>query len=452
MGASAWNLAGFGVAQAIRFGSNLLMTRLLLPETFGIMAIATTVMVGLALFSDVGLGPNVIRSKRGNDPLFLNTAWTFQIFRGVALWLFAVSAAFLLYLADRRGLVPETSAYADTRVPYVIAALSFNFVIFGFQSTKTIEAQRTLSFARVTKISLIAQVVGLICMLAWVSIDRAIWALVAGSICSALVATLLSHIWLPGIANRLQWERSAYWEIIHFGKWIVISSILGFLMLNGDRLLLGGLVSATVLGVYSIASAIVDILTQVLIKIISDVSFPALSEVARDRPARLRGSYYGFHRVIAFSAYFCSGSLMGSGHTLINLLYDKRYEDAGWMVQILAVSLLTIPFRLATQSLLVVGSAKIYSYINALWAATLYIGMPVGFHFFGLSGAVWGYVGAYFSLVPIAIAYMIKFGLFDVRQEILALPAIFAGVLFAEGFNLTIPLLLNVAGHIAIHN
>ena len=61
-----------------------LMTRFLLPEMVGIMAIAMMVIVGLTSFSDVGLAPNILRSKRGNDPLFLNMAWTFQIFRGVA--------------------------------------------------------------------------------------------------------------------------------------------------------------------------------------------------------------------------------------------------------------------------------------------------------------------------------------------------------------------------------
>jgi hypothetical protein len=53
--AGAWTLAGFGASQVIRFGSNLLMTRLLVPEMFGVMAVANVVMVGLSLFSDIGL-------------------------------------------------------------------------------------------------------------------------------------------------------------------------------------------------------------------------------------------------------------------------------------------------------------------------------------------------------------------------------------------------------------
>ncbi len=62
------------------------MARLLMPEIFGVMLIATTVSVVLHLLSDVGLRQNIVQSPRGDDPVFLNTAWTVQILRGVVLF------------------------------------------------------------------------------------------------------------------------------------------------------------------------------------------------------------------------------------------------------------------------------------------------------------------------------------------------------------------------------
>ena len=182
-------------------------------------------------------------------------------------------------------------------------------------------------------------------MIAWVAVDRSIWALVVGSLCMALARVILSHVWLPGVANRWQWDATAYREIIGFGKWIFVSSILGFLVNNGDRLLLGGLVNPAVLGVYTIAYLMVTTVEAVLAKIIGEVSFPALSEIARERPARLKSVYYRFHVMIASFAYISSGILMVSGEALIMLLYDLRYDQAGWMMEILAAALLTIPFR-----------------------------------------------------------------------------------------------------------
>ena len=65
--AGGWTVAGFGLSQALRFGTSLLMTRLLVPEMFGVMAIANMIMIGLAMFSDIGLRQNVVQSKRGAE-------------------------------------------------------------------------------------------------------------------------------------------------------------------------------------------------------------------------------------------------------------------------------------------------------------------------------------------------------------------------------------------------
>src|SRR3981081_815641 len=135
LSAGTWSLTGYGLSQVIRFGSNLLMTRLLVPEMFGVMAIATMVMVALAMLSDVGLKQNIIQSKRGNDPAFLNTAWIIQIFRGIVLWFFAMCAGLLVFLADHTGMIPQNSAYADPRLPYVIAVLSFTVGLAGGHAT-----------------------------------------------------------------------------------------------------------------------------------------------------------------------------------------------------------------------------------------------------------------------------------------------------------------------------
>src|SRR5947209_12532904 len=96
LNAGTWVFAGYVLSQVIRFGSNLLLTRLLVPEMFGVMAIAMVVIIGLAMFSDLGLGQSVVRSVRGSEPLFLNTAWVVQILRGMLLWLIALVVSALM--------------------------------------------------------------------------------------------------------------------------------------------------------------------------------------------------------------------------------------------------------------------------------------------------------------------------------------------------------------------
>jgi O-antigen/teichoic acid export membrane protein len=224
--AGGWTVAGFALSQTLRFGANLVMTRLLVPEMFGVMAIATMVMYGLALFSDVGLRQSIVQSPRGGEAAFLNTAWSVQIVRGAVIWCAALAGALGFVSVNATGVLPRDSVYADPSLPAVIVVLSLSAVIAGFESTKLHEASRRLSLDRITQIDLASQLLGVLAMFAWALADRSIWALVAGGLCAAAARTLLTHAWLPGSANRWQWESAAFREIMGMGKWIFAASVL----------------------------------------------------------------------------------------------------------------------------------------------------------------------------------------------------------------------------------
>ena len=90
---SAITVIGYGASQIIRLGTNIVLAALLFPEAFGIMALVWVFQQGLAMFSDIGIGTGIIYSKHGDDPRYLNTAWTTQVVRGVVLTLIAVAGA-----------------------------------------------------------------------------------------------------------------------------------------------------------------------------------------------------------------------------------------------------------------------------------------------------------------------------------------------------------------------
>jgi O-antigen/teichoic acid export membrane protein len=326
----------------------------------------------------------------------------------------------------------------------VIAVSSFTVVINGFQSTKLYEASRNLAIGRATMIDIVAQIAGLACVIGWALLDRSVWALVSSVFGTAIAKCILSHALLPGNSNRWQWDKAAAADIISFGRWILLSSIVGFFALNGDRLLLGSFVSPTILGIYVIAFNIFGVVDQVLSKLIVDLSYPALSEVARQRPAAFNTSYAHFQIAVTCLACLCSGILMVSGHALISLLYDPRYGDAGWMLQILAVSGLTASFRLATQSFLIFGAARVYSYIQVIRVVGLFASTPLGYYLFGLPGALWGIVSSVFLPIPCIIHYMKVYGFLEPRRELLAIPFFISGIAIGELVNL-------VAEHLLRH-
>ncbi len=437
LNAGIWSFAGYGFSQVFRLGSNLLLTRLLVPEMFGVMAIANILIAGLSLFSDIGLVQSVIQNRRGHEPVFLNTAWAIQILRGATLWIATLILSALVILADHIGFFPKGTAYANPALPYILAALSFNALFAGVQSTKLFEARRNLSLGRVTGLKIIAQLVGLSVMIGWAIIDRSIWALVAGSICSAATMALISHAWLPGNPNRWEWDTPALREIVHFGRWIFISSVLGYFVINGDRLLLGGLIDPTLLGVYVIAFFIFNSVDQ-MTDTLSDLLFSAFSETARERLTRLRENYYRAYAFIASFAYLCSGVLMISGHTLIVNLYDPRYEQAGWMLKILAIALLAAPHHLAFACLLALGLSRLGTQVVMFRLVSFYSLVPLAFHYFGLQGVLWAMVVSYFTSLLPTIFYRIRLGLFDLSKELQPLLAWIGGMLIGYGFNMVV--------------
>src|SRR4051812_30923496 len=109
---SAWMIVGHGAGQVIRLVKSLILTRLLFPEAFGMMALVGVVMYGLQMLSDVGLLQAVLRDKRGDEPDFLNTVWTMQAVRGALLWgascLVAYPMALFYGEPDLALLIPVT--------------------------------------------------------------------------------------------------------------------------------------------------------------------------------------------------------------------------------------------------------------------------------------------------------------------------------------------------------
>ena len=112
MRAGRWSLLGFAASQGIRLVSTLVMTRLLAPSMFGVMAVAVMVNVVASLLTDLGVRQNIVQSHRGNDPVFLNTAWTVQIIRGFIIWSLALLLSFALWLAGRLGYLSGDTVYA----------------------------------------------------------------------------------------------------------------------------------------------------------------------------------------------------------------------------------------------------------------------------------------------------------------------------------------------------
>ena len=211
------NLFGFGFSQALRLASNLILTRLLFPEAFGIMAMVSVFLMGLAMFSDVGVGPAIMQSKRGDDRDFLNTAWTIQIIRGVSLWLVACALAW-----------PMARYFGEPDLVYYLPVAALTQLALGFLPTRQETAQRHLKVGRVTLLEMATNLIGALAAIGLAWALQSVWALVISGVVAAVAQVVLYDLFLPGERNRLRWEGAAAQELIRFGKWVFLSTIAGF--------------------------------------------------------------------------------------------------------------------------------------------------------------------------------------------------------------------------------
>ena len=421
--AGSLNLFVHAIGQVLRLVSNLVMARLLAPEMFGVMALAAVVQVIVALLSDIGLRQAIIQSPRGDAPQMLNTAWTLQIARGWLIWLVCSVFAVVLPMAVTLGWLPGGSVYASTELPGVIVGMSFAAVIAGFQSTKVFTTERTLNVRKAMAIELMAQVCGLVVTAVLAFWTRSIWSFVAGALFSAALSVLLSHAWLPGPSNRLAWDRDALRDLFGYGRWVLLSSVFFVLAANGDRLMLGAWVDAATLGLYSIAFSLAAMVEGAVTRLLLAVAMPALSEVVRNDPSRLRATYFQLRLPIDLAYLGVSGLLCAVGSALVHLMYDDRYAAAGPMLQVLAISLFFVRFGLAGSAYLALGEPRNLTWIHLVKLASVVVVLPIGYYGFGIQGVLVAVAVCAAPTLPLIYFYNQRHGLNDWAFELRVLAA-----------------------------
>jgi O-antigen/teichoic acid export membrane protein len=427
--AALWLLGSNVSSQALRLLSNLLLARWLAPQAFGLIAVVNTLYFALVMFSDLGIWQSIVRSTRGNDPRMLGTAWSVQLLRGVVLALVVLATALGVHLAASADLFAADTVFADAGLPWMVAVFALCALIQGCESMKLACAQRDLRGRELARLELLTQLVATAVTLVLAWITRSPMALVAGSVVAAIARTLLSHFALEGAAARPCWDRSCVREIVGFGKWTLVSSVLGFVAAHGEKLMLGALLASVSFGVFSIASLLVAALAGVFASLNGHVVFARLSQAARSNPAELGAAYLGLQRVADAALGGVAGVLLVAGHWVVAALYDVRYQDAGWMLQWLALGLVAMRQQVVEQLMFALGKPQNVMANNLLRALALLVLVPSGHALAGEPGAVAAVVLSQFAGWPLSWRFRHEHGLLRWSTECGCLLAVALGAL-----------------------
>jgi O-antigen/teichoic acid export membrane protein len=381
--AGVWILVGLGTMQVLRVASNIVLTRLLFAEAFGLMQLVTAVMVGLHLFTDVGIGPSVLQSPHGDDPDFLDTAFTVQVVRGTIICLIGLGVAY-----------PFSRYYHEPQLFLLLIGANLSSLISSLQSTKWFTASRRLALRRLTMIEVGVQVVSLAFTLVAVYFSRSVFALLAGTLVGDVLRAIASHALLAGHRDRLRVARPHLRGMLRFGRWIFLSTMLSFVVGQADRLVFGKLVPIAMLGVYGIAANVAGMAPQTVGTLVDRLIFPMLAKVHNEED-RLGQAFVRARRPVLALAGLALAGFIGGGQAAVRLMYDPRYHGAGWIVQVLSVGAWFSTLDLInTRGLLARGDSH--------WLAASSLGklggmlmlIPAGYVAFGFRGAVVGYAAS----------------------------------------------------------
>lgn len=424
--ATFWTVADYGFSTALRIINSLILTRLLMPESFGLMALVTTLVVGIGLISDIGLDTSVIQSPRGDDLVLLNTVWTLQVLRSVGIFVLSLILAW-----------PMSLFYHEPRMIALLPMLGANVLISGFNSTNLHSTCRHMGVRRLFLLDMMAQILGLLVTVGSAMAYPSVWALVIGTLVSSVCRLTFSYYrrLIPGIRNSFCWDRESVHSLVHFGKWILISTAFFFFASQADRLILGKLISFSLLGVYGIAYSVSDIPRAVIYAFANRVGFPFIARMAHLPVAEFRREFlrYRFPVLLMGAVLLCL--MVHLGGLLVTRVYDHRYHAASWIVPVLALGLWhTLMYQTTMPALLSLGKSQYQAIGNAFYFAAAVTAIPLAFHFYGMFGAVVAVTAGDLPFYFVLVAAASREGVSTWKQDLLATGAF----LFLLGFGLVL--------------
>lgn len=309
------------VQRGIGLVSTVILARLLVPEDFGIVAMAMAVYALIEMIGEFGFDLALIHKQQA-DRRHYDTAWTFNVlYRSLSAVALAAAAPAI------------ASAFSEPRLEDVILVLAVAAFAQGLENIGIVAFRKDLRFNmefyfRVAK-KLIAFVVTVTLAFLW----RDYWALVVGILTSHVSATILSYLMHP-YRPRPSFEKTK--DLFSFSGWVMANSLFRYAKERGPDLMIGRLLGAGSVGVYKIAYEIATLPTTELYAPIMRAVFPGFAKISHDIP-RLRKAYLSMQGVVATVTLPTGMGIVVLAGPLVHLLLGAKWLEAIPVIQVIGL-------------------------------------------------------------------------------------------------------------------
>lgn len=285
MGSLKTNAARGGVAKlcgqagnfALRILFIMVLARLLSPQDFGLVAMVTTVTGIYELFATAGLSVATVQRSTITHQQISTLFWV-NILVGVALALLCVASAPFL-----------AKFYHEPRLFWVTVVMGAGFIVNSLGIQHSALLQRDLRYVSITAIELGAQLCGMSVGIGLALTGYGYWALIGSTLATpAATAAAVWFVtgWRPGAPKFDSDVKS----MLGFGGIMTINGVMVYIAYNFDKVLIGRVLGAESLGLYSRAYQLINIPTGNINAAVGGITFSALSRLRED-PVKFR-SYF----------------------------------------------------------------------------------------------------------------------------------------------------------------
>lgn len=376
-----WGTLNQAVQQATRLGVQIVLTRLLAPEAFGLLALAFVVVNFGALLTGLGFSQALIQRRH------LTRDLVDAVFVGSGLLGAALAAATFAGAGSLAALL------GDPELAAVLRVLSVVFVFQGIEGAPNTMLRRSLRFRPYVLSSTIAAVAGGITGIALGLTGAGVWALVGFALTEAIFATVLAWIfairagvWRPRLTADLRPLRG----VLGYSGAVTGNRLLFYGSRNVDNLIVGRFLGTVALGYYGLAYRVMLFPIQRVTDVIGSVTLPAFAAL-QDEPERVNVAYLRAVRYLAAVIVPLTVGVTVSAHHLVPVVFGPQWEPAVTPLRILAVS----------------GPALALVRLNgSLWEAIGRAGLTLGMSAVALALLVPGFlIGVRYGVVGVATVY-----------------------------------------------
>ncbi|WP_026733922.1 MOP flippase family protein [Fischerella sp. PCC 9605] len=307
--------------QVVSFGVFFVLARLLGPETFGLVALASIFLAFVQIFLDQGLSTAIVQRKE-IEPEHLDTAFWTNLGIGILLTILSIACA---------GFV--SNLFREPQVTPIIQWLSLNFAIGSLNNVQQAILKRQMAFKPLAIRSLVAVIIGGAVGVVMAFLGYGVWSLVGQQLSNAIaqVITLWKvSDWRPG----LRFSPKHFKELFSFGINIVGISLLNFVTRRSDDFLIGYFLGSVALGYYSVAYRLLLITTQLLTSVISNVSLPTFAKLQQE-PERLRNALYKAIQITSLIAFPGFIGMTALSPELVPVIFGEKWLPSIPVMQIL---------------------------------------------------------------------------------------------------------------------